>query len=200
MEKIIIDSKTLDKFKNINNFIVNNSGKSFYFDFSQMKTEKVYIAGINDHTDNKNLIQCLYPGGVIILSNQDILFLYTNSYCIEGLIKENIRKLISSLNKEFSYKFSLNNNDIIVNDIYKIGSFSSWEYNNIWATGLFFSFNNNQEEISKHCHKTQKYQSIGINNLNIDVNIIKNKINELFGIDWQKQYERMQNEYRTKIK
>ena len=200
MKKIMIDLKILEEFKNINNFVANNPGQSFCFDFSQMNTENVYIEGIKDHTDNKNLIKCFYPGGVIVLSNQDILFLYTNSYCIEGLIKENIRKLISSLNKEFSYKFSLNNNDIIVNDIYKIGSFSSWEYNNIWTTGLFFSFSNNQEEINRHCHKTQKYQSIGINNLNIDVNIIKDKINELFGIDWQKQYERMQNEYKTKIK
>ena len=125
MKKIMIDLKTLEEFKNINNFVANNPGQSFCFDFSQMNTENVYIEGIKDHTDNKNLIQCFYPGGVIILSNQDILFLYTNSYCIEGLIKENIRKLISSLNKEFSYKFSLNNNDIIVDDIYKIGSFSS---------------------------------------------------------------------------
>ena len=49
-------------------------------------------------------------------------------------------------------------------------------------------------------NKTQKYQSIGINNLDIDVNIVKNKINELFEIDWQEQYERMQNEYKTKIR
>ena len=48
---------------------------------------------------------------------------------------------------------------------------------------ISLAISNNQEEISKHCHKTQKYQSIGINNLDIDVNIVKDKINELFGID-----------------
>ena len=65
---------------------------------------------------------------------------------------------------------------------------------------ISLAISNNQEEISRHCHKTQKYQSIGINNLNIDVNIIKDKINQFFGIDWQKQYERMQNEHKTKIR
>lgn len=200
MKKIMIDLKILEQFKNINNFVVNNPGQSFCFDFSQMDTENIYIEGIEDHTENKNLIKCFYPGGIIVLSNQDILFLYINNYCIEGIIKESLEKLISSLNSEFLYKFSLNNNDIIVNDIYKIGSFSSWEYNNIWTTGLFFSFSNNQEEINRHCHKTQKYQSIGINNLNMDINIIKDKINQFFGIDWQEQYERMQNEYKTKIR
>ena len=200
MKKIMIDLKILEEFKNINNFVVNNPGQSFYFDFSQMNTEKIYIEGIKDHTENKNLIKCFYPGGVIVLSNQDMLFLYINNYCIEGIIKESIEKLILFLNNKFKYKFSLNNNDIIVNDIYKIGSFSSWEYNNTWSTGLFFSFNNNQEEINRYCHKTQKYQSIGINNLDIDINIVKNKINELFGVDWKEQYERIKNEHKTKIR
>ena len=90
-----------------------------------MNTKNLYIEGIKDHIENKNLIKTFYPGGIIILSNQDIVFLYINNYCIEGIIKESIEKLISSLNNEFLYKFSLNNNDIIVNDIYKIGSFSS---------------------------------------------------------------------------
>ena len=200
MRKIMIDLKTLEEFKNINNFVANNPGQSFCFDFSQMNTENIYIEGIKDHTENKNLIKTFYPGGIIILSNQDILFLYINNYCIEGIIKEGIEKLILFLNNNFKYKFSLNNNDIIVNDIYKIGSFSSWEYNNTWSTGLFFSFNNNQKEISRCCHKTQKYQSIGINNLDVDINIVKNKINELFGVDWKEQYERIKNEHKTKIR
>ena len=38
-----------------------------------------------------------------------------------------------------------------------------------------------------------------LNKIDVD-KAIKDKINELFGVDWKEQYERMQNEHKTKIK
>lgn len=199
MEYVKINSDTLEAFKNIYKIIASNMNQGYCFDCSGMK-EKIYLKGKDDYSSvTHNLIKASYPGGIVVISPGDLLFVYINKNCCEGIIKMGVQQLISFLNKNFSeYEFSLKHNDIIVNGVYKIGSFSSLEYNNTWATGLFFAFDGSQQEINKFCHKQQKYLSIGINNLKINLKLVRDEINRLFGVDIEEQYERIRNEHTRK--
>lgn len=199
MEYVKINPNTLETFKNIYKIIASNMNQGYCFDCSDMK-EKIYLKGKDDYSNvTHNLIKASYPGGIVVISPGDLLFVYINKNCCEGIVKMGVQQLISFLNKNFSeYEFSLKHNDIIVNDVYKIGSFSSLEYNNTWATGLFFAFDGSQQEINKLCHKQQKYLSIGINNLKINLKLVRDEIDRLFGVDIEEQYERIRNEHTRK--
>lgn len=184
MEIIKLDESNI--VKEITSFVVNQKEGIVY---GIPKCTSVFC-GINNELNadycKKNNIQLLqFPneGGVIVVSEGDFDIGHF-SYNVKNTFNKDFANCIIKYLTQLGLNAQFKGNDLILDDLYKCGSYSSRQYGKILYSAFHISININLEAIKNICKKEMIKIPKGLSEYNISTN----NIQELF-LEFLKQGE-----------